>query len=172
MFVTCTLTVLRPPHSRSAKTGILHSIIMSYSAPTLRYRCWEINAIAASHGFCIRVSRYPGNESHVAPSPISQQVASTLLLLQKRIWYFTFTVKPGHAYPRLRVVPHFSSGIVEREKRERAWKSLHTRKGDTRRGEKKIPAACSLFPRGVIFTRARVSLALLSLKKNGGLLVV
>ena len=39
---------------------------------------------------------------------------------------------------RLRVVPHFSSGIVERAKRERAWKSLPTlersRKGDTRRG--------------------------------------
>ena len=32
--------------------------------------------------------------------------------------------------------------------------------------------ACRLFSRGVIFTRARVSLALLSLRKNGGLLVV
>ena len=41
---------------------------------------------------------------------------------------------------RLRVVPHFSSGIVERAKRERAWKSPHARKGDTRREEKKIPA--------------------------------
>ena len=59
---------------------------------------------------------------------------------------------------RLRVVPHFSSGIGERAKRERAWKSPHARKGDTRRG--------------VIFTRARVSLALLSLRRNGGLLVV
>ena len=35
-----------------------------------------------------------------------------------------------------------------------------------------LPAACRLFSRGVIFTRARVSLALLSLRKNGGLLVV
>ena len=35
-----------------------------------------------------------------------------------------------------------------------------------------LPAACRLFSRGVIFTRARVSLALLSLTKNGGLLVV
>ena len=33
-------------------------------------------------------------------------------------------------------------------------------------------AACCLFSRGVIFTPARVSLALLSLRKNGGLLVV
>ena len=32
---------------------------------------------------------------------------------------------------RLLVVPHFSSGIVERAKRERAWKSPHVRKGDT-----------------------------------------
>ena len=31
---------------------------------------------------------------------------------------------------------------------------------------------CCLFSRGVIFTRARVSLAVLSLRKNGGLLVV
>ena len=35
-------------------------------------------------------------------------------------------------FHRLRVVPHFSSGIVERAKRERAWKSPHARKGDTR----------------------------------------
>ena len=37
---------------------------------------------------------------------------------------------------RLRVVPHFSSGIVERAKREGAWKSSHARKCDTRRGER------------------------------------
>ena len=93
---------------------------------------------------------------------------------------------------RLRVVPHSSPGIVERAKRERAWKSPHARKGDTRRGERKIsrpwrvkslgfvcgpsffslPSACRLFSRGVIFTRARVLLALLSLRKNGGLLVI
>ena len=59
---------------------------------------------------------------------------------------------------RLRVVPHFSSGIGERTKHERVWKSPLARKGDTRRG--------------VIFARARVSLALLSLRRNGGLLVV
>ena len=35
-----------------------------------------------------------------------------------------------------------------------------------------LPAACRLFSRGVIFPRARVSLALLSLRKNKGLLVV
>ena len=38
---------------------------------------------------------------------------------------------------RLRVVPHFSSGIVARAKRERAWTSPHAKKGDTRRGERK-----------------------------------
>ena len=79
---------------------------------------------------------------------------------------------------RLRVVPHFSSGIVEQAKRERARNSPYARKGDTRRGERKmrdyrqffsLPATCRLFSRGVIFTRVRVSLALLSLRKNGGL---
>ena len=35
-----------------------------------------------------------------------------------------------------------------------------------------LRAGCRLFSRGVIFTRARVSLALLSLRENGGLLVV
>ena len=34
---------------------------------------------------------------------------------------------------RLRLVPHFSSRIVERAKREPACKSPHARKGDTRR---------------------------------------
>ena len=60
--------------------------------------------------------------------------------------------------------------MVERGKRERAWKSLHARKGDT-----KIFLSShrvSPFSRGMIFTRARVSLALLSLRTNGGLLVV
>ena len=60
---------------------------------------------------------------------------------------------------RLRVVPRLSSRIVERAKRERAWKSPHARKGDTRRGLA-----------WVLFTRALVSLSLLSLRKNGGLL--
>ena len=64
----------------------------------------------------------------------------------------------SHFHPGLRVVPNFSSGIVERAKRERALKSPYTRKGDMRRG--------------VILTLARVSLALLSLRKNGGLLLV
>ena len=91
-----------------------------------------------------------------------------------------FVPHHGHAFLyfffkcRLRVVPHFSSGIVQRAKRERAWKSPLARKGDTRQGASffSLPAACRLFSRGVIFTRARVSLALLSLRKNGGLLVV
>ena len=38
--------------------------------------------------------------------------------------------------------------------------------------EKRRHAVCRLFSREVIFTRAHVSLALLSLRKNGGLLVV
>ena len=35
--------------------------------------------------------------------------------------------------------PPFFSGIVMRAKRERAWKSPHARKGDTRRGERVPP---------------------------------
>ena len=65
---------------------------------------------------------------------------------------------------RLRVVPHFSSGIVERTKRERAWKSPHARKAicDEEREKNDLVflsrAACRLFSRGVIFRRAGVSL--------------
>ena len=55
--------------------------------------------------------------------------------------------------------PTFSSVIVEVEKRERAFKITPREK-------------CCLFSRGMIFTRARVSLSLLSLRKSGGLLVV
>ena len=84
---------------------------------------------------------------------------------KERILSYPQVISKLHAYivkcrgaltllPRLRVVPNFSSGIVGRAKLERNAR------------------ACRLFSRGVIFTRARVSLALLSLRKNGGLLVV
>ena len=39
---------------------------------------------------------------------------------------------------RLRVVPHFSSEIVEQGKCERVWKSPHARKGDTRQEEREM----------------------------------
>ena len=58
---------------------------------------------------------------------------------------------------RLRVVPHFSSGIVERAKRERSWKSAHARKGDT----------WSDF-----HARSRFALRYYPWEKIGGLLVV
>ena len=77
---------------------------------------------------------------------------------------------------RLRVVPHFSSEILEGAKCECAWKSPHARKGKREFFSFfsffSLPAACHLFSRRVIFPRAHVSLALLSLRKNGGLLVV
>ena len=57
-------------------------------------------------------------------------------------WSYCFLTSPLPAsvvlcliVHRLRVVPHFFSGIVERAKRERAWKSSHARKGDSRRGD-------------------------------------
>ena len=70
---------------------------------------------------------------------------------------------------RLRVVPHLSSGIVERAKRERAWKSPHARKA-TRGGEREKNVIVSPFLAWSDFrSRARVSLALLFLRTNGGL---
>ena len=53
--------------------------------------------------------------------------------------------------------------ITPREKRRHAAE---------REKNESLSAACRLFSRGVIFTRARVSLALLSLRKSGELLVV
>ena len=65
----------------------------------------------------------------------------------------------------------FFSGIVERAKRKGAWKSPHARKA-RRGGERgRVARRVSPFSRRVIFTRAWVSLALLSLRENEGLLV-
>ena len=76
---------------------------------------------------------------------------------------------------RLRVVPHFSSGIVE-QRNASARENHPTREKATRGGEREkffsLPTACRLFSRRVIFMCTRVSLALLSLRKNGGLLVL
>ena len=81
------------------------------------------------------------------------------MLVQCKLEYalIYITVIPIPCHPRLQVVPHLSSGIVERAKGERAGKSPHR---------------VSPFSRLVIFTRARVSLAQVSLRKNGGLFVV
>ena len=55
---------------------------------------------------------------------------------------------------RLRVVPHFSSGIVERAKREHTWKSPHARKGYTWQGERRMRVPhFSLSPPHVTFSR-------------------
>ena len=116
----------------------------------------------------------------------SQAPASGLYLLETGdpLWWFGEYLKASFSLSklnfqwwsrnRLRVVPHFPSGIVERAKCERAWKSALARKGDTRREEGKIvsPRRVSPFLAWVIFTRDCVSLALLSLRKNGGILVV
>ena len=61
--------------------------------------------------------------------------------------------------------------MVERAKRELAWKSPHARKA--RRGSISLSPRCiSPFSWGVIYTRARVLLALLSLRKNRKVLEV
>ena len=59
---------------------------------------------------------------------------------------------------RLRVLPHFSSGIVERARRERGGVKITLREKSHRR--------VSSFSRELI-RRARVSLALLSVRKDG-----
>ena len=71
---------------------------------------------------------------------------------------------------RLRVVPHFSSGIVERVKREHAWKSPHARKGDTRRGERKILSPHRVSPflaRGDFHARSRFARSTIPEEKWG-----
>ena len=74
----------------------------------------------------------------------------------------------SHLQRRLRVVPIFPQGsgllrdIVERAKRERAWKITPSEKGETRGRERNSHRRVSPFSRGMIFTRA-----LLSLRKNG-----
>ena len=94
-------------------------------------------------------------------------VSKQKLLVSSTICYLRSAECFFHGLHKLRVVPHFSSGVVERAKRERAWKSPHAE-----REFFSLPAACRLFSRGEIFTRARVSLAPQSLRKNGELLVV
>ena len=85
--------------------------------------------------------------------------------------YFTWTGKnvkeqkgSTSSCSRVWVVPHLSSGIVERAKHELAWKSPHARQSDMPR--------VSPFSRRVIVMRPRVSLAPLSMRKHGGLLLV
>ena len=74
---------------------------------------------------------------------------------------------------RLRVVPHSvpHRSICFWFLRDSRASETRAREKITSR-EKRRHAACHLFSRGVIFTRARVSLTLLSLRKNGGLVVV
>ena len=77
----------------------------------------------------------------------------------------------GAGGPRLRVVAICPQDSRASETRARV-KITPREKGETRLGRKKksffsLPAESRLFSRGVIFTRARVSLALLSLRENG-----
>ena len=79
----------------------------------------------------------------------------------------------GSLVSRLRVVPFFLRDSRASETRARV-NITPREKGKTRWGERKMRALIFLshrrvspFSRGVIFTRTRVSLALLSLRKNG-----
>ena len=71
-------------------------------------------------------------------------------------------------YYRLRVVPH----VFLRDSRASKTRARVKIKPREKRRHAAGREKCRLFSRGLIFTRARVLLALLSLRKNGGLLVV
>ena len=92
----------------AAKKNLFRSWIWMTKSDSLLSEMWKFPAM-----FC-----------HAGPSSLIVVFAGCLFLLSD--------------LHRLRVVPHFSSGIVERTKRERAWKSPHARKGDTQRGERKM----------------------------------
>ena len=72
------------------------------------------------------------------------RICLSQLLLQLRLIQFASNLALCSLFSgsrrahRLGVVPHFSSGIVERAKRERAWKSPHARKGDTRPAPRRV----------------------------------
>ena len=63
---------------------------------------------------------------------------SSVILLKRKWNKLLLILLWARDIRRLRVVPHFSSGIVEWAKRERGWKSPHARKGDVRWGERKM----------------------------------
>ena len=57
------------------------------------------------------------------------------------LWFSLFLIIKVEGYlewRRLRVVPHFSSGIVEQAKRERTWKSPHAKKRRHAAGREKM----------------------------------
>ena len=77
---------------------------------------------------------------HIAfppPPPTLQWLSPRTSMLSERLEQANHkeseSEKPFLIRFRLREVPHFSSGIVERAKRDHAWKSTHARKGDTPR---------------------------------------
>ena len=70
------------------------------------------------------------------------------------------------------VNPGINKGGMHRKHIFLSWVGRKGHNDQTLTFSMKWCAACRVFSRGVIFTRARVSHALLSLRKNGGLLVV
>ena len=105
--------------------------VANLKAPSTRMRIF-LKPHLFLWGFCFRahVSGESGMRNRNFLSPLS------------RVETFEYAMNP-----RLRVVPQLSSGIVERAKRERAWKSPHARKGDTRNQTSIImPARAKMIP--------------------------
>ena len=86
-------------------------------------------------------------------------------------WLWTYGIGYGLTDSRRQTTsspPYFLRDSRASETRARV--KNHPTLEKATRGKNLLPAACRLFSRGVIFTRACVSLALLSLGKYGGLL--
>ena len=115
----------------------------------LHYRC----AVVLSGVWWIQPRGVP--RGRLVPKPFAIEFESDDVIKSKfvKLWdlskYFERTTSRIY---RLRVVPFFLRDSRRRAKLERAWKSPHAIKPP--------------FSRGVTFTRARVSLALPSLRKN------
>ena len=120
---------------------------------TLRHNFWKSKKLSTFCSSCFSNAVYTAfihNErNHIASLITPIKYVFFLEEKKRNIGRFLFNQKVGFEFlttsssetknvfqnfqkDRLREVPHLSSGIVERAKRERPWKSPHARKGDTR----------------------------------------
>ena len=119
---------------------------------TLRHNFWKIKKLSDFHSSCFNNSVYTvfiHNERNRIGSLVTP-IKYVFFFFTKKKKYWALSIQPKSRvrisatsssekkdifqnFPkdRLRVVPHLSSGIGERAKRERAWKSPHARKSDT-----------------------------------------
>ena len=88
-----------------------------------------VNTTKLRPSFCVRQCPHSlRKQAYFRSSLLSTHAKKRIRTFWNRIFLIR---RVGVDGARLRVVPHFSSGIVERAVRERALKSPHARKGDT-----------------------------------------